>query len=94
MTTDFQRTPSHLRSREVDIDDTDTAKFFELPGADLSGDRIHRPRHPEAVGRLHLHQWISRSSPQSTRPRCTADLPRPGLTASALRPCSCPGAYR
>lgn len=55
------------QSPVVDVEDTDTAESFELPGADLSGEEFTVRVIPKAGGRIHLHQLHPGSSPQSPR---------------------------
>ena len=63
-------------SGKVDEDEAEAAESFELPGADLSHEEL-AVRGPAAPGRrVHLHELLPGSPPQSARGREEADLPR------------------
>lgn len=54
---------NEAQSAVVDIDETDTAESFELPGADLSGEELGSSC-SEAGRRVHVFELLPGSSPQ------------------------------
>lgn len=59
---------NEAQSAAVDVDETDTAENFELPGADLSGEELSVRVVPKQADEFRLFQLLPGATPQPSWP--------------------------
>ena len=67
------------RASSVDVDETEQAEGFELPGADLSGEELSVRVLPAPGRRVHLLQVLPGAPPQPARQREVRRAGLPGV---------------